>query len=608
VYSTIQKAIDAAVPGSLVLVEPGVYEELVVMWKPVRLQGYGPAVTTIDAVKVPAEKLQQWRDKVRTLQEAGAFNLLPSQEANFAGLEPDALFNEQGPGVIVLALDRNVNQGGFGLENNPRQNQRNARIDGLTITGADHAGGIMVNGYARFMEIGNNRIIGNHGVYGGGIRVGHPTLTTLAQTAYEDAENNDVYIHDNHITQNGSTDGAGGGVALCTGSTGYRVVGNYVCGNFTMGDGAGIGHLGRSNGGQIAYNTIIFNESFNQGVTVNGGGIAVLGAPGLLGVAGGLTEGAGSVDILGNLIQGNAAGAGDGGGIHLDRVNGQDVPGSINGWYTVDMVNNIVADNVAALAGGGISLHDTLIPNIIHNTVALNDSTATAGEAFPFGNQEESLPQVAGIVSRAHSPGLETAIGPAASRDAYRLFSRPFLRNSIVWHNRSFYFTTEGFDATDPLPYGLVAATPAYQDLGVIGVVGQLDPRFCTLTSTAGYHSSNESGDPLFVAEFFNGDRGQTIVTPDVATPIAAPAAFAEGGNFIRVRFGPLTLIRPDTLVPYTNYHLRDGSPAEASGQFLNNAFGTFPDRNIDFDLEPRPQPPGNQNTTRPDIGADERT
>jgi hypothetical protein len=36
---TIQAAIDAAAPGSLILVGPGTWEELVVMWKPVRLQG-----------------------------------------------------------------------------------------------------------------------------------------------------------------------------------------------------------------------------------------------------------------------------------------------------------------------------------------------------------------------------------------------------------------------------------------------------------------------------------------------------------------------------------------------------------------------------------------
>ena len=42
-YLTIQEAIDAAAPGSLILVAEGTYDELVVMWKPVRLQGAGAA-------------------------------------------------------------------------------------------------------------------------------------------------------------------------------------------------------------------------------------------------------------------------------------------------------------------------------------------------------------------------------------------------------------------------------------------------------------------------------------------------------------------------------------------------------------------------------------
>ena len=40
----------------------------------------------------------------------------------------------------------------------------------------------MVNGYAGFMNIGNNRLTTNAGFYGGGIRVGHPTLSHLDAT------------------------------------------------------------------------------------------------------------------------------------------------------------------------------------------------------------------------------------------------------------------------------------------------------------------------------------------------------------------------------------------------------------------------------------------
>jgi hypothetical protein len=54
----IQAAIDDAVTvdGSLVLVEPGTYNELVILHKNVKLQGTGAGVTNIQAFKVPADR------------------------------------------------------------------------------------------------------------------------------------------------------------------------------------------------------------------------------------------------------------------------------------------------------------------------------------------------------------------------------------------------------------------------------------------------------------------------------------------------------------------------------------------------------------------------
>ncbi len=603
VYPTIQAGIDAAPAGSLVLVEPGYYEESVIMWKPVLLQGYGTGVTTIDAVKIPAEKLQLWRDKLKALHDLGAFDLLPTQEVLWDGIEPDILFNEQGPGILVLGKNVNPSLGGFGLVGN----QRNSRIDGFTITGADHAGGITVNAYARFLQITDNRIIGNNGVYGGGIRLGHPTLTSVTGTSYENAFNTDVLIQFNHVTQNGSTQGAGGGIALCTGSEGYQVMGNFVCGNFTLGQGGGIGHLGRSNGGSISGNMILFNESYNQGVPVNGGGIYIGGgAPlAITGPDANLSEGSGNVNVNANTILGNAANAGDGGGIRLERLNGQDVranPSTQQNWYLVTVFNNNIVNNLAALAGGGISLQDAVRTRIYHNTIVHNDSVATAGEAFPTATQMQSTPQPAGIVSRKHSPEIDAAFGNAQSVQQFKLFSRPRLYNNIIWENRSFYFySAGGLGQPSPYTYGLLPATPPYWDLGVLGIPNQkLDPRSCTLTSTTGYHASNSSADPSLIREYFNGDRGQTITEPDVTSPIAAPAAFAEGGNFIRVRFGPLTLNRLDG-APYGNYHIGAASPARATGDpsILSSSMALA----RDIDNDPRPNPAG----TNPDKGADER-
>jgi parallel beta-helix repeat protein len=584
----IQDAIDAAAAGDLILVAPGDYDEMVIMYKPVQLQGYGALSTVINARKVPGEKLQAWRDKVNALDAAGEFDLVPGQERGFdpgGNLEPILFFSEEGAGITVLAKATGRNR----FRPSP-----NARIDGFTVTGADHGGGIFVNGYARFLEVSNNWVVSNQGTFGGGIRFGHSNL--VADTGngleYSDAINDRPNVHHNHVAENGNFGGAGAGISLYTGTDRYTITDNFICGNFAQADGAGIGHLGVSNNGLIADNSIIFNQSFNQGTNVNGGGVFIGGQPPLAGMT--LTPGSGHVTLDGNLIQGNQAGAGDGGGIYTAFVNGQDVadnPNTQGRWYRVDMFNNMVVNNMAGYAGGGIAMQDTANPRIINNTVSNNDSTATVGNAFEPGNPNRTLPQPAGIVGRAHSAALAGAIGnnvPARFRQG---FSNPRLLNNVVWQNRSFYWEVN--NTTDPATFGLVpdvgsGEAPVYEDLAVLPrSLGSLNPRFCILTDTTGYHGSNTSADPQFANAYFNGDRGQTIVMPEVTTSVQAAPAFDEGGNYIEVRFGPLT--------PSGDYHIAAGSPAVDAANTQ-----TIPELATDYDNQPRPQ------GADADIGADE--
>jgi hypothetical protein len=358
--------------------------------------------------------------------------------------------------------------------------------------------------------------------------------------------------------------------------------------------------MGVSNNGLIVDNTIIFNASFNQGLTVHGGGILIAGGAPLNG-PNSLSEGAGTVTIDANLIQGNAAEAGDGGGIRAQYVNGRDVQqfsNQPNNWYSLNIYNNMIVNNLTGLAGGGISLQDALRVRIIHDTIANNDSTATAGTAFAPNSPNQSTPQPAGIVSRANTPQLTNAIGNAAAVRPYRLnpFSSPTLANSIIWHNRSFYFSGDP-TAIPPVPYALYPQPggpgyPSYWDLAVLGTTTafSLTPQNCLLTGPG--------VNPAFVAEYFNGDRGQTIIDPERTTAITAAPAFDEGGNFIRLRFGPLTLTVPGTVPPalYGDYHINTGSSALSAG---NGAFVTAPYLTLDYDNQARP-------TVTPDIGADE--
>ncbi len=577
----IQDAIDAANRGDMIMVPPGTYDELVIMNKMVRLQGWGAGSTHINAAKVPADKLTAWRGKLNQLLATDGFDLLPGQTVlfNAANNEP-ALFNtEEGPGILVVAK-----------ASGPQAfiNVRNARIDGFTISGSDNAGGIFVNGYANYLEISNNKLMSNYGSYGGGIRIGHPTLRDPNVVpandgwfgGYTNAKNNFVKIHHNHVTQNGSRLGAGGGIALCNGTHNYSVTGNYVCGNFSMGGGGGIGHLGFSNGGTIANNTVIFNQTFSQLANASGGGIFVGGQASLApATTPRLSPGAGNVTVSNNLVQGNQAGSGDGGGIRAEFVNGLDVRRAMNnpaGWYQLTLSNNRIVNNMAGVAGGGISLQDNVKAVIDNNTVANNDSTATAGAAFAPGSPNQSSPQPAGIVSRVHSRLLFWTIGAGTG---YKLqYANPVLTDNILWHNRSFYWTID--NATAPATFGLVPDVGAgqaavYSDLGVLGTLHQgtwpdyvdagadkLNPVNSILSSTAGYDGSNSSAPPVFVAEYLNGDQGQTIQQPELTTGIATAAAFDEGGNWIDVRFGPLTPYQPcatpGSCPPYGDYRLQN--------------------------------------------------
>jgi hypothetical protein len=65
---TIQSVIDAAAPGDLIMVDPATHNEMLIMWKPVRLQGVGAASSIIDANANPAgQLLDPWRRTINCL-------------------------------------------------------------------------------------------------------------------------------------------------------------------------------------------------------------------------------------------------------------------------------------------------------------------------------------------------------------------------------------------------------------------------------------------------------------------------------------------------------------------------------------------------------------
>jgi hypothetical protein len=327
-----------------------------------------------------------------------------------------------------------------------------------------------------------------------------------------------VNIHHNAVVGNSSmgdelfssTPAGAGGVSINTGADYYKFANNWVCGNVSTGDGGGFAHIGFIKNGDIEHNTIIFNQSTNPTITTNGGGLLVMGAPDsdptTCGVAtdqdclpppGTISPSDGTgpgLTINANLILGNAADSGSGGGLRLQHVNGGDVLNFPDGqaacsadlkncaWNSVNVTNNIIVNNVAGWDGAGVSLLDALAVNIVNNTIASNDSTASSGTLFqslfaPLASSTapttnvtcagggQSCPQVSGLVSVNNSPVLAANIdqlsttattplrcplghgtsGTTTATNSCYSHSIPLMFNDAIWQNRSFYIGVGGF-------------------------------------------------------------------------------------------------------------------------------------------------------------------
>jgi hypothetical protein len=588
-YDTIQEAIEAptTTAGSLILVAEGTYNENVIMYKPVFLQGAGAGSTLINADPNPLDRLQAWHARIELEPPAGLGGAVYQ-----AFLLKNVFFQNEAPGISVIGqLTHNGGNLQFPDPANPHilnpGNEFpanppagiNARINGFTIFGSKAGGAITAFAAARHLEISDNNITNNQGNDAGGIGIG------ISDIGF-DQQNINAVIRDNKIHKNGGVQGPGG-IGVNEFSNDYLIENNQIIGNFSRFNGGAIAQRGLILGtGIIRGNKILFNEC-HFGALLNqagdGGAIYIAGD-----IAGG--TGSGNVTIDSNLIQGNMTGSGYGGGIRAYAVNGADVsdnptntpppePGDPPQWYELKITNNIIVNNVAGLAGGGIALQDVARTSIINNTIANNDSTATAALAFSAG-QVNSNPQPAGVVSGLHTTVLQGFFGVGFEQT----FSNPLLVNNIIWHNRSYYnLVTNGEGSLAPNPVN------PYWDLNVIGSVLDTDPHLspanCLLTQELdpktgfdyGAPPANLYVDPLFVSEYFN--------------QLQSAAVLDEGGNFINV------LIKP--LVPTGNYHIRPASPAVDSG--VDTYIAQFPELGTDFDGEVRPNAGGVS-----DIGADE--
>jgi hypothetical protein len=742
--NALQTAIDNAVPGDLIIVGPGTYKELLLMWKPVRLQGVGAESVIINADAHPAGKLDPWRRQVNCL-----FGLtLEGQPANapYAGcpatmlgrvdrapgepiigwnaslngnlaeqlVEPTLMGAYEGAGITVLGRgfrfpvggdrfnvgaadeDQALPDGATYLTSSNADCNRAAnpplhrdfatsnflcnpsRIDGITITnGSQGGGGIFAHAWNHFLEISNNRTYANHGTLSGGVVIGigefgapyivggadpipfavPPGLANGTQLGR--GLNRNVRVHHNAVTSNASlgdslysgTFSAAGGVSFCTGSDNYLFNYNWICGNVSSGDAGGVAHVGFTNDGRIERNWILFNQSASPTIPVHGGGLAILGASpdrtlpngdecgttNDLDCPPGLPEGTGrNLVIDANLILGNSAQSGTGGGLRLQGINGEDViafptrPNPITtgpianrspGWNSVTVINNIIANNVAGWDGGGVSMQDALKVSFVNNTVISNDTTASAGVLFnTLGAPNASVPppgctpqpdptqpqdpscinpviestyQPAGLVTMAHTPNLIAALGPdnpgtqvvcpagfgygagAALNDgSCREVSLPLLSNDLFWQNRAFRIEVGALGGGQQNQQAVVTLVPSLNQ----GPVPPGGTGFCDLLGED--NGAPESGNPVNYWDI--GVRGDVTPTPDSGSGFALNPMFSILTETAGYTGAGLLEADPEVVAQYCN-----GSrlPPEGGGTFAG--FNAPPGRSETTGLYP---------------------
>jgi parallel beta-helix repeat protein len=205
--------------------------------------------------------------------------------------------------------------------------------------------------------------------------------------------------------------------------------------------------------------------------------------------------------------------------------------------FRVSLRNNLVVNNVATDVGGGIAVDDSSDLRLVNNTVARNQTTATAQDS-------DGNPHGAGLAAHPFTPGFQATLSAGSSS-----FPNPVMFNNIFWENRA-------FTADAAAESGLTER--AVIDLEVVNPLtpSVFTPVWSLLTAPYGPPSgSNLIGqNPQFVNAFETNAQ-------------ATPGPTAGPGGPLQVSITP-----PDGPpdVP-GNYHLQGTSPAVDRGARCSN-------------------------------------
>jgi hypothetical protein len=537
-----------------------------VLIEPTLMGAYeGAGVTVVGrGVRIPNNSIDFWG--IQASLATGAAGAYPdgsvylTAASSTSTRDPSCQINKNDTGLAPRST-RGRSYGTSNFKCNP------SRIDGFSITNSSQGGGgIFIHSWGHYLDVGNNRVYGNHGTLSGGVSIGNgetpgsyandgttcgfgtvalcPPIPfgTLTNELIPLGLDINVHLHNNAVYNNASlgdalfsaTPSGAGGVTISAGSDNYRADHNWVAGNLSSGDGGGMAHSGQSYNGSIDHNFIVYNQSTNPTLPTSGGGLDVLGSNNPRTINGtecgntndldcppGLGDGTGKALVIdSNLVLGNSAESGTGGGVRLQQLNGTELtslPLRPDRWYDVTMTNNIIVNNVAGWDGGGVSMEDALRATIVNNTIASNDTTASAGVLFkslgsanasstPPGctpTTDPTLPQNPNCLSpnAGHIPqpsGLSVQVNSVNLRDALngvnvvcptgygytggsipflplvnancRVVSIPVLTNDLFWQNRAFHVEITGTGTNLQSQQRLVAMVP---------VLNQTSTGFC---------------------------------------------------------------------------------------------------------------------------------
>ena len=610
-YKTIQLGLEAARPTTtrkywLVVVWPnaqtggnpqGEYTENLIVHHQVRIQGVGPGGFDAAGGFVPGSIIDGSGFNADTAGGLAWVRLLSRLQYSGDAAVPDAavvtVLDDPGattvPSTYPLTIDGFTVTGGAQSDLPVNINEIVGGIKtpyGATGALITQGGGVYVHSNVRNLHLSDNIIRGNGGSYGGAVRVGTPYVG--------DNHNYNLTLARNQIRDNGGTNLAGA-VGLFTGSGGYQITGNAICGNFSAEYGGAISAFGynanggTSPGGSISKNRMWFNSSYDEG-----GGIMIAGE--LPADPSRLSEGSGPVTIDANIIQANLA-SDDGGAIRLLQTSGSHI--SRANPETIKITNNTIANNVSAHEGGGIALDDAAFVDIVNNTVAKNLTTASAvtsdGSAAP-----------AGLSTAANSDPLQARLRSSAFSGSATLasttFGQPTLLNDVFRDNRAGTFSggwVTGIGGT--LPDGSANDVNDW-DMGVVDVPGALlKPTHSVLQDGTGVQSdpSNSPVDPGFTANY------------DVTVNILASRTYPAFRQSVIV-----AELLPPTLMG--DYHLAAATPSSSArglgaasvvvrwGAGTSGWTYTVPAPSSDVDGDPRPTVAGT--VRRYDAGSDQMT